>query len=196
MPLFYLVRHGSNDYLSKGLAGRLPGVCLNEKGRAEAAWVADVLLRAGIQRIISSPLERCHQTAEPLAKSLNLAVETSAEILEIDFGDWTGKTMAELKTSDHWARFNTYRSGTRPPNGESMIEVQARMIAFLEKLARQSPDQTIAIFSHGDPIRSVLTYYLGMPLDFLIRLEVSPGSYSVLRLEPWGAEILAINRLP
>ena len=195
MALFYLVRHGTNDHLGKSLAGRLPRVSLNEQGRAEAAWIGETLGRCGIQRIISSPLERSLETAAPLAQRLALPVEVSSEILEIDFGDWTGMKMEDLKTYEHWARFNTYRSGTRPPNGESITEVQARMVGFLEKLSRQLPSQTFAFFSHGDPIRSVLCYYLGMPLDFLTRLEVSPGSYNVLRIEPWGPEVLAINRL-
>ena len=184
------------DHLGKSLAGRRPRVSLNDRGRSEATWIADVLSRAGIQRIISSPLERCLETAAPLAQRLNLPAEVSTEITEVDFGDWTGMKMEELKTFEQWARYNTYRSGTRPPNGESIIEIQARMIGFVEKLSRQLPSRTFAIFSHGDPIRSVLTYYLGMPLDCLTRLEVSPGSYSILHLEPWGAEILAINRLP
>jgi len=196
MALFYLVRHGNNDFLGKILAGRLPRVSLNDDGRSEATWIANILSRCRVQRIISSPLERCLETAAPLAQRLSLPVEVSSEILEVDFGDWTGAKMEELKTYEQWARFNTYRSGTRPPNGESVTEVQARMVGFLEKLSRQLPSQTFAIFSHGDPIRAVLCYYLGMPLDFLTRLEVSPGSYSVLRLEPWGVEVLVINRLP
>jgi probable phosphomutase (TIGR03848 family) len=200
MPLLYLVRHGSNDYLGKGLAGRLPGVCLNEKGRAEAARIAETLSSAGIQRIFSSPLDRCRQTAEPLAQRLSLSIEYSDEILEVDFGDWSGKSLTELDASDQWKLWNTYRSGTRAPNGETILEIQARMVAFLEKLTREarstSAPNTFAIFSHGDPIRAALCHYLGIPLDFLTRLEVSPGSYSILRLEPSGPEVLAINRLP
>src|SRR5688572_3914122 len=131
MALFYLVRHGSNDHLGKSLAGRQPRVSLTDRGREEANWLADVLARAGIQRIISSPLERCLETAAPLAQRLALPPEVSPEIIEIDFGDWTGMKMEQLKTFEQWARFNVYRSGTRPPNGESMIEVQSRMVGLL-----------------------------------------------------------------
>src|SRR5688572_9360317 len=94
---FYLVRHGNNDFLSKGLlAGRLPDVHLNEQGRSEAARLAETLAASGIQRIFSSPLERAFQTAEPTAKRLGLEIEITPEILEIDFGDWTGKAIREL----------------------------------------------------------------------------------------------------
>jgi probable phosphoglycerate mutase len=77
-----------------------------------------------------------------------------------------------------------------------MLEVQRRVVGFLEDLGREPEPKTIAIFSHGDPIRSALTFYLGIPLDLLTRLEVSPGSYSILRLSPSGPQVLAINRLP
>jgi broad specificity phosphatase PhoE len=197
MSDFYLIRHGSNDYLAKFLlAGRLPNVHLNEQGRVEAQHVANALSAAGIERIFSSPLERAVQTAEPTAQLLGLKIEIAPEILEIDFGDWTGRPVPELDQVPAWKNFNLYRSGTRIPNGETMLEAQARMVGFVEKLQRANPNQTVALFSHGDPIKSVLAYYLGIPLDLFTRIEISPGSYSILRLQPWGPQIVAINRLP
>jgi probable phosphoglycerate mutase len=195
MAYFYFVRHGFNDYLGKGLAGRLPGVHLNEQGRREAEKLALALADKGIERIISSPLERARETAAPLAKRLGLEIEISEGILEIGFGEWTGKSMAELDKSDHWKLFNAYRSGTRIPGGENMIEVQTRVVATLDKLRREST-KCFALFSHGDPIRLALAYYLGVPLDLFTRIEISPGSYSLLRLEEWGAQILCMNVQP
>ena len=193
----YLVRHGSNDYLAKSLlAGRSPEVHLNEQGQAEAERLANSLSNARIQRIFSSPLERAVQTAEPTAKRLSLEIEISSEILEINFGDWTGRSLRELDRDPAWKNFNLYRSGTRIPNGETMLESQSRMVSFIEKLFRENPNRTIALFSHGDPIKSVFAYYLGIPLDLFTRIEISPGSYSILRLQPWGPQIVAINRLP
>ncbi len=194
---FYLIRHGTNDHLAKALlAGRLPNVHLNDEGRAEAERLSTTLATACIHRIFSSPLERAVQTAEPTAKRLNLQIEIAPEILEINFGDWTGKPIRDLERDPAWKNFNLYRSGTRIPNGETMLEAQTRMVTFLEKLQRENPKQTVALFSHGDPIKSVFAYYLGIPLDLFTRIEISPGSYSILRLEPWGPQILAINRLP
>lgn len=195
MAYFYFVRHGFNDYLGKGLAGRLPGVHLNEQGWQEAEKVALALADKGIERIISSPLERARETAAPLAERLGLEIEISEGILEIGFGEWTGKSMAELDKSDHWKLFNAYRSGTRIPGGENMIEVQTRVVATLDKL-RMEPVKCFALFSHGDPIRLALAYYLGVPLDLFTRIEISPGSYSLLRLEDWGAQILCMNVQP
>jgi probable phosphoglycerate mutase len=196
MALFYLIRHGSNDYLGKGLAGRLPDVHLNAQGKAEADHLAAALTEAGITRILSSPLERTRETAEPLSRRLKLPVETCEEVMEVDFGEWNGAELNALQGNAHWARYNVYRSGTRIPNGELVIEIQSRFVRKLELLRKADPAGVIAIFSHGDPIRSALCYYLGIPLDFLHRFEISPASYSVLKLEDWGPEVLNINRLP
>lgn len=196
MPTFFLIRHGNNDYLGKALAGRLPNVHLNEKGRAEAVRLADVLADKSITRIISSPLDRARETADPLAQKLRLKLEISEAVNEVDFGDWNGAAMKELESDPLWSRYNSQRSTTRIPNGELIVEIQQRFVAELEKLRLSDPGSTIAIFSHGDPIRSALCYYLGLPLDFLQRFEVSPGSYSILRLEEWGPQVLNINCVP
>ena len=196
MATFFLIRHGNNDYLGKALAGRLPNVHLNEKGRVEAARLSETLAGKSIARIISSPLDRARETANPLARKLGLKIEISEAVNEVDFGDWNGATMTELESNPVWARYNSQRSTTRIPNGELIIVIQKRFIVKLEELRLSDPGSTIAIFSHGDPIRSALCYYLGIPLDFLQRFEVSPGSYSVLRLEDWGPQVLNINCVP
>jgi broad specificity phosphatase PhoE len=196
MAIFYLVRHGSNDVLGKALAARLPNIHLNAQGRAEAERIARVLNRKQIDRIFSSPLERAQETAAPLATSLGLTVEISDAIHEIAFGDWSGKLMTELESSDQWKAFNSYRSGTRIPNGETMLEAQSRVVAFLLKLFTEQPNGTFALFSHGDPIKSAIAYFLGVPLDVFTRIEIGTGSFSMLRLEAWGPQILAVNVCP
>jgi probable phosphoglycerate mutase len=196
MAYFYLVRHGSNDVLGKALAARLPDIHLNAQGREEARRTAEALKEKGITRVISSPMERARETAGALAERLGVRIEVDEGVNEIAFGDWSGKSMAELESSTGWKLFNSYRSGTRIPNGELMIETQCRVIRLLEDLRTKEPDGVFAIFSHGDPIKLAIAYYLGVPLDLFTRLEISPGSYSVLRLEEWGPQILAINVCP
>lgn len=190
---FYLIRHGANDWIGKRIAGWTPGVHLNEAGRAQAQALAERLAREPIQQIICSPLERTRETAEPLARKLSLPIQTSEAVGEIRFGDWTGKTMDELTCDPKWKLFNTFRSGTRIPNGELMSEAQARMVTEIERLRYQFPNQGVAICSHGDPIRAALTYFLGMPLDFFQRIEISPTSVSVLVFDSFGAKILRLN---
>jgi probable phosphoglycerate mutase len=193
MTTFYLIRHGSNDFAGKTLVGRTPGIHLNDAGRAEVERLADELARESIQHLFSSPMERCRETAAPIAKRLNLEVQILDGLIEVEFGDWTGQNIAEMNSDERWRKWNTFRSGGRIPNGESIWEVQTRMIAAIEKLRRDFPNQTLALFSHGDPLRAAITYYLGMPIDFIHRLELSPASVSVLMIDDWTAKIQALN---
>jgi broad specificity phosphatase PhoE len=193
---FYLVRHGSNDFLARGLAGRLPEVHLNAQGREEAARLAQFLSAKPISRIISSPLERCRETAEPLATALKLPVEISETVLEVNFGEWQGASIPSLEADERWRKWNAFRTGHRLPGGETMISIQARVANELIRLRHENPGAHIAIFAHGDPIRAALGYWLGMPLDFLHRLEVSPGSLSIVMVDDWQAKVECINYRP
>jgi broad specificity phosphatase PhoE len=196
MTRFYLVRHGDNDFVAKGaIAGRLPNVHLNECGRAQAERLAGELCSAGIRRIYSSPLERCLQTAAPLAKRSGVDVEVAEELIELDFGEWTGLTFKELESSDTWRRFNQFRSSTRIPGGEMMLEAQERAVSFVERCCGRDPDDTICLFTHGDICRAILLYYAGIPLDFVHRIRVDTASISIVTVgtaDHLGIE--AINR--
>jgi probable phosphoglycerate mutase len=190
---FLLIRHADNDYVGRAFAGRMPGVHLNETGRAQAAALADRLADAGIRVIYSSPLERAVETIRPLADRLQLPVTTRERLIEIDTGEWTGAVFAELAGDAHWRRFNLFRSSTRIPGGELMSEVQTRMCLELEELRCRHPEQTVALVSHADVIRFALAHYAGIPIDLAQRLEVRPASVSVLALEDHGATILRLN---
>ena len=193
MSVFYLIRHGNNDWVGKKLAGWLPGVHLNEEGRRQADQAAEILAARPITRIFSSPLDRAKETAAPLARKLGLEVHYSAKLGELHFGDWTGQSIEELSRTPAWRRWNAFRSAGRIPNGEMISEAQARMVSEIERLRCEFPEEQIAIFSHGDPIRAALMHYLGMPLDFLPRLEVSPAGISILSLTELSAEIHCVN---
>lgn len=193
MSVFLLIRHGYNDVLGRRITGRLPGVDLNARGRAQAEALAERLADYGIDHVFSSPLERARQTAEPLAHRIGIPMQISEAINEIAFGTWEGKTLEELAAYPGWQNFNRVRSTTRPPGGELMSEVQARMVGEIEDLRHRYPKAVIALVSHGDPIKAALAHYAGLPLDFLPRLEVSPASVSVLSAEDWGPSVLGIN---
>jgi broad specificity phosphatase PhoE len=122
-----------------------------------------------------------------------LAARPLHDLGEMRLGAWEGKSLAELDQREDFKRFNTYRSGVRAPGGEMMLETQTRMVARLEALAHEHPDQTVAVVSHGDPLRAVVAHYLGMSLDHLLRFEISPASLSVLEAGEWGARITCLN---
>jgi broad specificity phosphatase PhoE len=193
MTTFYLIRHAMNDFVGRRLAGWMPEIHLNDEGRLQAHRLAEKLAPVGITGIYSSPLERAQETAQPLAEATRLKVQTRQSFVEVQTGEWVGKTFAELKDDPRWQAFNQFRSGTRVPGGEFMLETQTRMVTEMLQLRDAQPNGKIAIVSHADPIRAALVFFLGMPLDFYPRVEVSPASYSIVTLEEWGPVVSAMN---
>jgi probable phosphoglycerate mutase len=191
MTRFLLVRHTAHDFLTKGImAGRQAGVHLNSLGKKQAQQLGEQLSILRIDAIYCSPLERACETAEPLAQRLNLECRIAEEFNEVDMGDWTNQPFSQLSSSPGWQRWNSFRSSTRVPNGESMLEVQQRVVRKIVELHDQSAhanapaekDRLIAVFSHGDVIRAALCHFVGLHLDFIFRLEIDPGCTSVIEL--------------
>lgn len=193
MTTFLLIRHASFEGLGRRIAGWTPGVGLDEEGRVQARGLAERLKGVRVAAVYSSPLERARETAEPLAASLGLEVRPDEAFGEIRYGEWTGLDVGGLEPDARWRRYNHFRSGTRPPGGELMLEVQARFVGGLERLAAAHAGEAVAVFSHADAINAALMYYLGTPLDFFFRIEISPASVSILRLDEWGPKVLLVN---
>lgn len=195
MSLIYLVRHGDNHTVGKLITGRTPGVHLNAQGRNEAVRVSERLFALPVDHIASSPMERALETAEPLSRKTGLVIDVRNGLNEIDFGEWSGLSYQELESRPGWKEFNTFRSGTRIPGGEMLAEVQARMVAEVHDLAGNFPQGQVAVFSHGDPIKTLLAYFLGFTLDNVPRLDIAPGSVSVLSLNTGAAAVLGVNTI-
>jgi probable phosphomutase (TIGR03848 family) len=193
MVKLLLIRHATCDPVGRLLAGRAPGVRLNEEGRAQAARLADRLRDVELDAIYSSPMERAVETAEPLARHAKREVETMSDLNEIEFGEWTGRTFEELDSRDDWRRFNDVRSLDRPPAGESMLDVQARALRAVETIRLRHPTGTCAVVSHRDVLRCLLAHLAGIPIDLVQRLEVSPASVSIVRVGEREINILRVN---
>lgn len=192
--LVYLIRHGETDAMGRGLCGRMRGISLNQTGRLQAVRIAEYLKDEPIVALYSSPLERALETAGELARSRQLEVQPSQAFIEIDHGEWGGKTWEELEKIPLWRIYNTYRSATRCPQGELAAEVQARAASELDLLLERHRDQHIAIISHADVIRATISHYAGIPIDLSLRLEVFPASISTIHLGREGPRLLEINR--
>jgi len=192
--LLHLVRHGSNDLLGRRLAGRLPEVHLNAQGLREAELTAEFLAGAGIQHIVSSPLPRAMETAHPLAKRLGLPVEAREEFIEVNFGSWEGRAMADLEADSAWRAFQHNPSLRTYAGGESLVDLQSRVVKGLENLRREWPGKAVALFTHGDVLKVALAWHLGMPLDFFSRIVVSPASVSVVEVSDGQVRVLGINQ--
>lgn len=195
MTLFYLVRHGE-PAASGRINGRTPGVGLSERGRAEVSLVADRLAAADILALYSSPLQRTRETAEILAERFDLPVGYREDLIELDFGEWTGLTFDEVRADHRWPPWQSWRSIAVIPGGENMREVQNRVVGALFELQREHPEGGVAIVSHGDVIRAALLFALGMPLDLYSRLEISLASVSTIRIDDSGIRVPAINERP
>jgi broad specificity phosphatase PhoE len=193
MTCVFLVRHGTNDLLGRGIAGRKPGVRLNPEGHAQAERLARRFEREAIRGIHCSPLERARQTAEPIAERLGLDIEIAPALNEIDFGEWTGLLLDELVQRPDWQRGNVVRTGSRAPGGETMLEVQARVVGHIEDLGEGGETGHYILVGHGDPIKSALLYYLGAPIDFVQRLEILPASISAVEVGSLEPRLLFTN---
>jgi probable phosphomutase (TIGR03848 family) len=189
----YLVRHALCEGVGSILRGRAPGVSLNDEGREQAAWLADRLRDEPVHAIYSSPLDRARETAEAIAAPHQLPVCIEPGLNEIDFGEWTGRTIGELQEHPRWRAFNERRSATRVPGGELMLEVQQRMIAAIDSLRERHPWGTVVAVSHGDVIKAALAHYLRISLDHILCFEIDPASISTLDVGRSGTRVIRLN---
>ena len=195
MTTLFLVRHAAHDLVGRALCGRLPGVRLGDEGRAQAERLAARLSRETVAAVQASPLERARETAEPIARHFGLGVEVADAVNEIDVGAWTGTPFGELRDDPRWTLWNSARSVTRAPGGETMLEVQARTLAHMETLRARFADQGVVIVSHADVIKAALAYCLGLSLDGLQRFDIAPASLSTVVIGDWGAKVLSVNEV-
>jgi probable phosphoglycerate mutase len=193
-----LIRHGHTELLGKVLYGRIADIQLSEQGRRESVRLGQALHeRHRIDEIVSSPMSRARQTAEAVAAAQRREIILDEGLQELDFGEWMGKSFAELMTDDRWKDYNRRRSLIGAPGGEFMMQVQLRAWNALERvIARYSnkPEATIAVVTHGDVIRGLLMLFLGMPLDHIHRLEVGTASVSEVIVSNLHPRVITVNQ--
>jgi probable phosphomutase (TIGR03848 family) len=189
-----LIRHGENDWVGTDrLAGRTPDVHLNEKGQQQAANLATLLAKQPIAAIYSSPLERCLETAQPLAALLNQTIIAEPGLLEVDYGEWRGAHLKELSKLPEWQMVQHFPSVFRFPGGETLREVQSRAVETLERICVSHPNQVVAVFSHADLIRLCVAHYMGTPLDLFQRVIISTAAVSTVVFHNLMPAVLAVN---
>ena len=170
MANFLLIRHGQNDLVAKKLAGRLPGVHLNEAGHAQAQRLAALLADLPIKAVYSSPLERAQETALPIAQAHNLGVSIMPELIEMDYGRWQGKRLKRLQRRKLWKTIQEQPSQVRFPKGEGFIDAQVRVVAGITALSEKYEEKDwVACVSHCDVIKLLITHFLGLALEIVQR---------------------------
>lgn len=199
MPLLLLIRHGENDYVKTGkMAGRLPGVRLNEKGQKQAQALAEALRSVPIKAVYSSPLERAMETATPIASVRKLQVIQVPNLMETDIGKWQGKSWKALRLTKVWNIVQNSPSRFRFPEGESFPETQTRIASALEQITKRhgKPQDIIVVVFHADPIKLAVSYFLGLPLDHFQRLSCDTGSLTALHVNEMRANLMKLNQRP
>ncbi len=170
------------DASSNLLTGRMPNVHLSAQGRLSARSLARQFAKCALAAIWSSPLERAIETAVPLVNATEAPLHVSDKLNEVDYGDWTGMTFDALSADPRWHNFNIYREITRIPSGEIISEVRARVLSLLRVLNTAYPLSTVAIVTHAEIIRVVLSYYLGIHSNSYAALDIIPSSISIIRV--------------
>lgn len=223
MALVLIVRHGLTSSTGKALTGWLPGISLDDRGQAQAAALAARLARVPLAAIVSSPLERCVQTASIIAAghgapaalddgpnekagsngqvaagaaSERISVQLDERLGECRYGDWTGQPLRKLARDPLWRVVQAHPSAVRFPGpaGESMTGMQQRAVAAVRDWnASLGKDAVYVVCSHGDVIKAILADALGMHLDMSQRIQVDPCSLSVIRYTTLRPFVLRMN---
>ena len=200
MATVVLLRHGrSTANTAHVLAGRSKGVHLDDTGREQAERAAERLAGTRVARIVTSPLERCRETARPLARAHpDTPLSSDRGLVEVDYGEWTNRALKDLAKEKLWRVVQAQPSAATFPEGESLGAMSARVVSAVRRLdaqveAEHGPGAVWVAVSHGDPIKAVLADALGMHLDAFQRIHVEPASISVVRYTPERPFVLMSN---
>ncbi len=217
MPILLLIRHATNDFVKTGrLPGHHPNIHLNEEGRSQAEALGQYLKSRNITALYASQLERAIETAWRLAQTHQLPIQIDNDLADTDTGDYTGRVIKELSEQDAskaiWKQIVETPSLGQLPGGESLLGMQKRVVAALQRIIERYLDPTptsdekttppapaiIAVVMHADPIKAALAHFLGMPFDYFQRVGVSPASISTVVVGDGGnmIHIANVNYVP
>jgi probable phosphoglycerate mutase len=190
-----LVRHGKTDWNENGrLMGRVE-ISLNERGRMQAEAVARALAPMRLRAVLASPQRRTQETAAIVAAEHALAVDTEPDLAEVWVRDWQGKSFVELASDPDLLRYfqdPTYECDAIEP----MAAVRERVVRVAERLASSPDGGAVALVSHGDPLRALLSHVMGLPLARLRTITVATGSVSIIRFGVRRTRVVLLNWRP
>ncbi len=209
MATVILARHGRTTANATGvLAGRSRGVHLDDDGVSQAESAAGRLAGVPLAAVVTSPLERCKETARAIAERQparpaseahpTTRVRAERRLLECDYGSWTGRELKSLAKEPLWKQVQAHPSAAHFPDGESMAQMMSRAVAAVRDWdtrveQEHGPDGVWLAVTHGDVIKAILADALGMHLDLFQRLMVDPGSLSVIRFTALRPFVLSVN---
>jgi len=181
MSTIVLLRHATTPATGKKLGGRTQ-TPLDEAGRAQASAAAERLQGMKFTAVYASPLARTMETARIVAASHGLGVRPDEGLLEVEYGRWTDRPLAQVARTKLWPVIQRLPSQVTFPEGESIRGMQLRAADAVERIVAAHPKGTVLVVSHADVIKAVVSFYLGQPLDLFQRIHIAPASVTVLRL--------------
>lgn len=187
-----LIRHAAHAELGRVLSGR-GDVPLSAAGRDQASRLARKLGQAPLDEVHTSPVRRAHETATTITNAAGLTAEVVPSLTEIDFGQWTGSSFAELAADPRWDEWNTQRAQGAVPGGETMQGVQQRVLSHLRSVAREAAGKVVAMVSHADVIRAGVAGVLGLPLGRMLGFDIDPASVTRIVAGSWGERLVTLN---
>jgi broad specificity phosphatase PhoE len=191
---FLLVRHATCEHMDDVLLGRTVDSPLDARGMQQAAAMARALSSHRELLIVASPRRRAQQTAAAIAAMTDAETVTSHDVDEVDFGEWSGRTFAQLADDPDWRRWNEQRGSARTPAGESIADIQMRALRHLRQLRQDYPGRLIVVVTHAEVIRAVVLHWLEASVDGYYRLIISPASWTRVSIGDWGVRIDGINQ--
>jgi probable phosphomutase (TIGR03848 family) len=193
MTLLLLIRHGHTQTAGRILTGWSRGVHLSERGREQAERLVGRLQGVPLAAIYSSPLERCRETAAPLAAARGLEIRTHRGLIETGYGEWTGRSISQVTRTKLWRTLQRSPSAVRFPGGESLRDVQARSVDAILRIAADHPQATVGVATHADVVQLVLAHLAGVHLDLFQRLVAEPASISAVGVHDGVYRIVKVN---
>jgi len=189
-----LVRHGLTAQTGTVLSGWTAGLHLDERGHRQAAELCERLQGVAISAVVSSPLERCIETATALVDGRDVGVQVDDRLGEVRYGDWTGGPLKTLARNPLWKVVQAHPSGVTFPGGEALRDMQARAVAAVREWdARMGTDGVWVACSHADPIKAIVADALGLHLDQFQRIAIDPCSLTVIRYTPLRPILVRLN---
>ena len=195
MPKIVLIRHAHSTANAAGvLSGRLPGVHLSKVGQEQAKRLAERLGKLTISEVHVSPMERCSETLEPwrIKYGKNVTVVTDKNLVEVDYGKWSGKKLAVLSRAKLWRKIQSQPSSVTFPEGESLAQMQVRAMQSVHNFFDTDLELMIMV-SHGDVIKAIVASALGMHLDDFQRIVIDPASITLLESHGGAIRLTRLN---
>ena len=190
---FFLLRHAHSTANENSiLAGQDNSIGLSGIGDAQAQSLVEILTSLEISMVITSPLLRCKETIAPfIASQSKLVARQDTGIIEMNYGDWSGKKLSRLSKQPLWRRIQGNPAGVRFPDGESFLEMLSRSSQSIENL--RGSGERVLVVSHGDVIKVLITHFLGAPLNTFQKLSIDPASISILKFSGDSFNLVSAN---